>query len=143
MSRTIRHSLPLSLFIACCGVFQANAADLTVTLHDVRAQTGVIKLAVVDSQAGWEGQAQPVSADDAPPRGDAATFVFKGLKPGAYAVLVTHDENGNGTLDSNMIGMPIEAYGFSNNPQVMRKPTWDEARFEVGEQDAAIDITLR
>lgn len=72
-----------------------------------------------------------------------ATFVFKDLVPGAYAVLVTHDENGNGKLDSNMIGMPIEAYGFSNNPNVMRKPTWDEARFDIGAQDAAIDITLR
>jgi uncharacterized protein (DUF2141 family) len=143
MSRPRHYTLPLALVLACFGAFQAQAADLTVTLHGVRAQTGLLKLAVVDSQAGWDGQAKPVGADGAAPRGDAATFVFKGLAPGAYAVLVTHDENGNGTLDSNMIGMPIEAYGFSNNPNVMRKPTWDEARFDVGAQDAAIDITLR
>ena len=122
MSRPAHRLLPLALVFACFGALQAHAADLTVTLQGVRAQTGVLKLAVVDSQAGWDGQAQPVKAD---------------------AVLVTHDENGNGKLDSNMIGMPVEAYGFSNNPNVMRKPTWDEARFEVGVQDAAIAITLR
>lgn len=143
MSRPRHYTPPLSLFLACCAVLPAWAADLTVTLHDVRAQTGLLKLAVVDSQAGWDGQAKPIQADGAPPQGNVATFVFKDLQPGAYAVLVTHDENGNGKLDSNMIGMPVEAYGFSNNPSVMRKPTWDEARFEVGAQDAAIDITLR
>ena len=129
--------------LSIAALAPAQAADLTVTLHDVRAKTGVVKVAVVDSAAGWNGQAGPVRADGAPPTGDTATFVFKDLAPGAYAVLVTHDENGNGKLDSNMIGMPVEAYGFSNNPNVMRKPTWDEARFEVGVKDAAIAITLR
>ncbi len=143
MYRSHAYAIPFVVVLACVAACQAKAADLTVTLHDVRARTGLLKLAVVDSQAGWDGQAKPVRAEAAPPQGDTATFVFKDLEAGAYAVLVTHDENGNGKLDSNMIGMPVEAYGFSNNPRVMRKPTWDEARFEVGAQDAAIDITLR
>lgn len=142
MTRFAHRTLCLAAALVALAA-PAHAADLTVTLHDVRAQTGLIKLAVVDSQAGWDGQAPPVAADGAPPRGDTATFVFKGLEPGAYAVSVMHDENGNGKLDTNLIGMPVEAYGFSNNPRVMRKPTWDEARFEVGSEDAALDITLR
>lgn len=142
MNPAARRSICLAALLVA-AVLPAHAADLTVTLRDVRAQTGLIKVAVVDSQAGWDGQAKPVQADGAPPSGDTATFVFKGLAPGAYAVLVTHDENGNGKLDSNMIGMPVEAYGFSNNPRVMRKPTWDEARIDIGAQDTAIDIALR
>lgn len=39
--------------------------------------------------------------------------------------------------------MPTEGYGFSNNPRVMRKPTWDEARFELGDADATVRIELR
>ena len=142
MNPAARRSICLAALLVA-AVLPAHAADLTVTLRDVRVQTGLIKVAVVDSQAGWDGQAKPVQADGAPPSGDTATFVFKGLAPGAYAVLVTHDENGNGKLDSNMIGMPIEAYGFSNNPRVMRKPTWDEARIDIGAQDTAVDIALR
>ncbi|KRA50797.1 DUF2141 domain-containing protein [Pseudoxanthomonas sp. Root630] len=121
----------------------AQAAELTVVLQDVRAQTGLIKVALVDSQAGWDGQAAPVQATGAPPSGEQATFVFKDLKPGAYAVLITHDENGNGQLDTNMMGMPVEGYGFSNNPRVMRKPTWDEARFELAGEATRIDVALR
>ena len=142
MNRTALRPLGLAALLVAAAL-PAHAADLTITLRDVRVQTGLLKVAVVDSQAGWDGQAKPVQADGAPPSGDTATFVFKGLAPGAYAVLVTHDENGNGKLDSNMIGMPVEAYGFSNNPSVMRKPTWDEVRIDVGPQDTAIDIALR
>ena len=57
--------------------------------------------------------------------------------------MITHDENGNGKLDSNLIGMPVEGYGFSNNPRVMRKPTWDETRFDVGAGNLAINVELR
>lgn len=143
MDRIARHTLIFATLIAASACAPgALAADLTVVLRDVRAQTGLVKAALVDSSEGWDGKARPVQATTATPAGPQATFVFKDVKPGTYAVMVTHDENGNGKLDSNMIGMPTEGYGFSNNPRVMRKPTWDEARFDIGTQDVAIDIAL-
>ena len=39
------------------------------------------------------------------------------LPAGNYAVQVMHDENENNKLDTNFMGMPIEGYGFSNNPR--------------------------
>lgn len=141
MNRFARRAFFLSALLAATA--GAQAAELTVVLHDVRAQTGLVKVALVDSQAGWDGKAAPVQATGAPPSGEQATFVFKDLKPGAYAVLITHDENGNGQLDTNMMGMPVEGYGFSNNPRVMRKPTWDEARFELAGEATHIDVALR
>lgn len=141
MNRFARRAFFLSALLAATA--GAQAAELTVVLQDVRTQTGLIKVALVDSQAGWDGKAAPVQATGAPPSGEQATFVFKDLKPGAYAVLITHDENGNGQLDTNMMGMPVEGYGFSNNPRVMRKPTWDEARFELVGEATHIDVALR
>lgn len=141
MNRFACRALILSALFAASAI--AHASELTVVLHDVRAQTGLIKVALVDSQAAWDGQAAPVQATGAPPSGGQATFVFKDLAPGAYAVLITHDENGNGQLDTNALGMPLEGYGFSNNPRVMRKPTWDEARFDLAAAAARIDVSLR
>ncbi|NDK38857.1 DUF2141 domain-containing protein [Pseudoxanthomonas gei] len=135
-------SLSLALAAALAVAGPAAAAELTVKLHGVRAQTGLVKVAVVDSQEAWDGKAAPVRADGAPAQGEEAKFSFQDLKPGEYAVMITHDENGNGKLDTNVMGMPLEGYGFSNNPQVMRKPTWDEARFTVGDGDVAIDVDL-
>jgi uncharacterized protein (DUF2141 family) len=118
------------------------AAELAIHLHGIRAQTGLVKVALVDSQEAWDGKAAPVQGEGVPPQGEDASFTFKDLKPGSYAVMITHDENGNGKLDTNVMGMPLEGYGFSNNPQVMRKPTWDEARFDIGKDDVAIDVAL-
>lgn len=139
-SRLLPRTLVLMGLAASLPAF---ATDLTINLTGVRASTGVVKVALLDSQAAWDGQAAPVDATGAAPDGDSATFRFTDLKPGTYAVAITHDENGNGKLDSNIVGMPTEGYGFSNNPRVMRKPTFEEARFEVGQDDMAITVDLR
>ncbi len=136
---------PLFVSLALLSTFIAGpafAAELTVNLHGIRTQTGLVKVALVDSQDAWDGKAAPVQGEGAPPKGENASFTFKDLKPGSYAVMITHDENGNGKLDTNVVGMPLEGYGFSNNPRVMRKPTWDEARLEISKDDVAIDIAL-
>ena len=118
----------------------AQAYDLTVEVLNARSDKGLVAGALYGTEASWlkdalQGERQPAAA--------RTVLVYRNLPVGPYALSLFHDENGNGKLDSNMIGMPVEAYGFSNNPNVMRKPTWDEARFEVGVQDAAIAITLR
>lgn len=126
--------------LLCAG---AQAADLDVVVADVRAAKGSVMISVVDSAAAWEDRARPVAA--ATRKADAAqqTFHFADLPPGTYAVKVMHDENGNGKLDTNFMGMPIEGYGFSNDPKVLRKPTFDEAKFELGADGAEIAIHLR
>jgi uncharacterized protein (DUF2141 family) len=40
---------------------------------------------------------------------------FAGVAAGTYAVFVVHDENSNGKLDTNFIGMPREGVGASND----------------------------
>ncbi len=138
---TPRALLVAALLSLACAL-PVTAAELSVELKGVRASTGLLKLAVVDAR-GWDGQAPPLQASATPPQGASASFSFKDLAPGRYAAMVSHDENGNGKLDRNLIGMPIEGYGFSNNPRVMRKPTFEEASFELGEADLAITIELR
>ena len=140
---TPRHAILLALVSAVLPFATANAADLAVDLSGVRAQTGHLQVALVDSEDGWNNRAKPIAAQAVAPAGSEARVVFEDLAPGRYAVLVMHDENDNGKLDTNLVGMPIEGYGFSNNPQVMRKPTWDESRFDLGDDALSITIDLR
>ena len=133
----------LAVCVAGLSASPVFAADLTVNLEGLRAQSGLVKVALVNSAEAWDGKAAPVQATGAPAKGETAQFTFKDLKPGRYAVMITHDENGNGKLDTNLVGMPVEGYGFSNNPRVMRKPTWDETRFDVGAGNLAINVELR
>jgi len=45
----------------------------------------------------------------------AAACEFSGIASGTYAVSVFHDQNSNGKLDSNFLGIPREGVGASND----------------------------
>lgn len=40
-------------------------------------------------------------------------------RPGVYALAIYHDQNASQTFDRTSIGLPAEAYGFSNNPSTL------------------------
>ena len=132
-----------SLFAALLAAGATQAADLTVTVTDIRASTGTIRIAVVNSEAAWNNEAAPVVRKAIVVSGKEATFQFPGLPPGQYAVQVMHDENDNGKFDTNFVGLPIEGYGFSNNPQVMRRANYDEARFDLAADGGSVVVRLR
>lgn len=140
MVRTLMNCLPYACLLVAAS---ASAGDLQVNLQDIRVQTGTLHMSVVDGPDGWNQKAKPVQAQSAKVTGETAHFAFKDLPAGDYAVMVTQDENDNGKLDTNMLGVPVEGYGFSNNPQVMRKPTWEEARVHVPAEGSTITIILR
>jgi acyl-CoA reductase-like NAD-dependent aldehyde dehydrogenase/uncharacterized protein (DUF2141 family) len=63
--------------------------------------------------------------------------------PGRYAISLYLDENGNHKLDKNLLGMPKEAVGVSENPRKrLGAPHFDDAAFTHGTQSESIPITL-
>ena len=72
-----------------------------------------------------------------------ATAVFENLEPGTYGVATLHDENKNGKLDFNDVGVPVEGYGHSNNPAKRPgPPNFDETKFTLSEPTTSIEIQL-
>lgn len=54
------------------------------------------------------------------------------LVAGEYALSLLHDENGNGKIDKNFIGMPKEGMGASNNPKsTFGPPNFEQAKFSL------------
>lgn len=70
--------------------------------------------------------------------GPSMEISFPGVAPGQYAVTVLHDEDGNGRMKHNLIGMPAEGVGVSNNPGGM--PGYGKSLVTVGGASA---ITVR
>jgi len=57
-------------------------------------------------------------------------YTFSELKSGEYAIAIYHDENGNGELDRNFLGMPSEDYVFSNYATgSFGPPSFENAKF--------------
>ncbi len=71
-----------------------------------------------------------------------ATVTFNNVKPGTYGIMVVHDKNDNKRMDFEPNGMPIEAYGMSNNPMSYGPPQWNDAKFEVLSTPLNIEIIL-
>ena len=106
------------------------AASLTLTF-DTAAQTGAVMVALYDSEAAYQG-GQPVRSarvDVAAGQHDAA---FTDLPAGEYAAKTFHDVDGDGTMDKNPFGMPVEPYAFTNNAVGNMGPaSWERAHVTV------------
>ncbi|MCP5397019.1 MAG: DUF2141 domain-containing protein [Sphingomonadaceae bacterium] len=72
--------------------------------------------------------------------GGTMRVTFPDVAPGQYAVTIQHDEDGDGKMDTNFIGMPKEGVGVSNNPGGM--PGWKKSLFPVS-GDTSIAVTIR
>ena len=74
---------------------------------------------------------------------DRLTVIIPDLPPGKYAVAAYVDNNRNGRLDKNFLGVPKEIFGFSNNARGMfGPPDFSVAAFEIGEGIVTKSIQL-
>lgn len=63
--------------------------------------------------------------------------------PGTYAFAIYHDANGNQKFDRTMIGLPAEAYGFSNNPNTFfGLPSFGSVRTRITHSGQTLKIRL-
>lgn len=63
--------------------------------------------------------------------------------PGYYAVAMYHDENNDGHMNTNLLGIPTEGYGFSNNPKLrLGPPSLNQVRFAAQAGDNPVAVTL-
>ncbi|WP_027730726.1 DUF2141 domain-containing protein [Variovorax paradoxus] len=137
---------PASLRAFCAAALlsplAALAADLNVNVADGPATDATLYLALYNDAASY-ADSKAVASQTAPMQGGKARLVFTGLAPGRYALRAFADENGNGKLDTNLMGMPTERYGFSNDAKGNRAaPAFDAAAIGV-DADLQTVIHLR
>ena len=122
----------------------AQAESLTIVITGIEELKGEIRLALFDSEEAFDNGGSAAQGRLAPVAEEKVTVVIDDLEAGEYAIKLFHDADGNGELDTNMMGMPKERYGFSNNKGRFGPPPWQEAVFEVAEgADTEISINLR
>ncbi len=64
--------------------------------------------------------------------------------PGAYGLALYHDENANGKIDRNGLGIPKEGFGFSNNPRIfLSAPSFAKVRFVTNGGGSSTRIRMK
>ncbi len=160
MRVNLRLSYSVSLIVVSFGLFLLATArfstplaaqtqpitTLTIKITGARNAKGKIGVALFQQATGFpEDTSKAVRAQDVDIDTNtmSAQVVFGDLPQGAYAVSVRHDENTNGKLDKNFVGIPKEGYGASNNAAKKRRaPKFDEAKFSLNAPEQTIDIKL-
>jgi uncharacterized protein (DUF2141 family) len=132
------------LLVSLLAAGTAQAATLTVVIDNIRSEVGRMNIAVYDNKKDWLGDntttAQTLIVKEVMVDG-VITTSFE-LEPGEYAVSVHHDDNDNGKMDTNFIGIPKEPAGFSNDYVPMGPPRYKKAAFTLGEDGAEVRVAL-
>ncbi len=119
----------------------AQSADLSVRVQGAPDE-GVLVFQVYDSPNAFGDFRDPAREIHAPIQSDAV-YQIDDVPTGDIAVLVYVDENENGLIDKNFIGIPKEAIGISNNYRPKGPPAFERARFTILEGESrTIDIEV-
>ena len=138
-----RISALLSITFLLLAAESAQAQNVTLSVSGIRSPKGTICVSVFRNEAGFK-ENKPVSRLKF-----AKTDLVQGkltlslqLAQGIYGIALLDDENGNGKMDNNMVGMPKEGFGFSNfYLSGLSRPSFNDFRFDV--TAAAVNLTSK
>jgi uncharacterized protein (DUF2141 family) len=105
--------LLITLLMAVCIASAFSQTTLEVTVNNIKGKKGSIMIGLFTTEQDFLKKA--VYGKIVKPEGTQVKVVFENLPAGDYAVSVIHDLNGNGTLDTNALGIPKEGFAFGNN----------------------------
>ena len=127
----------------CTG--HPGTVRLYVNVQGVRSSRGLIAVTLyADDSSKFLAHHGSLYVGRVPARQGTTRVCIWVPKPGIWAIVAYHDENGNRKFDRNMFGMPKEGAGFSNNPSTfLGLPAFHHVRFAVRAPQSEIAIRLR
>jgi uncharacterized protein (DUF2141 family) len=143
--RASLYAVLLLLVLSASALAQAPCQGIHVRVLNIKNSAGTVACALFESPEGFPGEYLRYATNVMviKIRHSQARCTFEEIPPGRYAIGVIHDENMNGILDTNMIGVPKEGYGFSNDASgALGPPPFDAASFAYDGQNLETTIKL-
>lgn len=137
-------ALSFALVAITCLPWSSNAAaaELIISIDNPPNEGAVIAM-LFNSSSTFVNLRDPFKIITLPSGGTAPGRITD-LAAGEYALVVYHDENANGGLDENFIGIPSEPLGFSNRYWPQGPPTFTNAAFKLeADETKTIDVKLQ
>jgi uncharacterized protein (DUF2141 family) len=137
--------VPVLANLPALAFAQASCPGMHVKILNIRNSTGTVACALFESPDGFpiEYLRYATNIMVIKIRKTQARCDFLDIPPGTYALAVIHDENMNGKLDTNWLGVPREGYGFSNDAKaLLSAPAFSAASFQYDGQNLEMTISL-
>lgn len=142
--------ISLLLTSTCIFMFFTNSAQagdsqgsLVVVIEGFANSKGYAMVAIYGSEQAYKDGSPKAAMAKVEVTDQKAEVAFNDLKYGTYAVAIFHDQNANGKIDTNFLGIPKESYGHSNNVRgSFGPPSFDKAKIELGSPEKQIKIKI-
>lgn len=124
---------------------EPSCPGIHVKILGIKNSTGSVACALFESPEGFPKEFLEYATNITMIRirDTKARCNFLDIPPGTYALAVIHDENMDGKLETNWLGVPQEGYGFSNEAQAtMSAPSFDDAHFTYDGENLDLTIEL-
>ena len=134
----------LLLFAGASPAMSESTGNLIVNISGFPSSDGFAMVALHKSEESYKDEgATAIAKSRIMVVNQKAQAIFGNLEYGSYGISIFHDENGNGIMDKNAMGIPKEAYGFSNNARgFFGKPDYKNVMFEINSAEKDIAINL-
>ncbi len=134
----------LLLLVKAAPAMSESTGRLIINISGFPSSDGYAMVALHNSEASYQGEATTAIAKSQIKVVDQkAEAIFGNMAYGWYGISIFHDENSNGKMDKNPMGIPREAYGFSNNARgLFGKPDYAKVVFELNSAEKEIFINL-
>jgi uncharacterized protein (DUF2141 family) len=138
----------INLFIGLLFTFFASytqAQETHVKIADIRSGKGKIILNVFKDNNSYDKE-QPYKkiVFDKKDLVNGTLNVHFGLEPGVYGITLLDDENEDGKINKNFVGIPKEGFGFSNFFMTkMKKPSFDDFKVDLKSSDIKVEIRVK
>ncbi|NTW10243.1 MAG: DUF2141 domain-containing protein [Chlorobiaceae bacterium] len=130
---------------ASVAVAPVQSGTIVVNITDLKKTLGMLGVSLHNSKSGFPGKHEQAYANQTKKiTGPVEKVIFENVPFGTYAISVVHDENSNGKLDKNFIGIPKEGVGVSNNPKIgMGGPKFDPCTFMLNNGQIELTIAMK
>lgn len=125
----------LLLFVGLfTSLFSTENPKLTIKISNIEKVKGEIKIGVFNTHTNFLKEGSAIKNYTLKVEKNTAVIIITDLPKGEYAISMYHDENSDNECNRNFIGIPKEAYGFSNNIRPrMSAPKYDDCKFLFSE----------
>lgn len=135
----------LSVLVISTAFQSKSTGTLTITIMRLQNSKGEVEAFLFNSKDGFPDDNKKVFKKvRAKITNGSCILTFENLPFGEYAGGAFHDENNNGKLDENFIGMPTEPIGLTNMQSlgVFNQPSYTKAKFQFnGSKEMKILLT--
>jgi uncharacterized protein (DUF2141 family) len=133
----------ISIFAQDNTKIENNAGKFILSVVGFESDEGKAMIALINSEESYSETGVNFKSIALDIEDQKTEWNIDELPFGEYAIKLYHDENGNKKMDRNILGIPSEDYGFSNNATGSFGPAkYEDAKFNFNTSGQKHEINL-